>query len=196
MPWAQGTARWVRSVVVLGCVLCVCVPAQNSAAEYDDKDAYEIYSLLLPDEEAYRLANGTLVIQQETVNSETPDYFCLEPQVASEFKGAMEDYKRHEEAMLLQRRFEIDKPYELVNTETIRTLIKRDNWDDFYTWYPDSGGIIRMSAVGFNRQRTLAIVYTWSTRDNIGSGSVSLLKKIKGKWKLVTRGRRCIFRVD
>jgi len=200
MPWADSIARVVQSAVVLGCVLCVCVPAQNSAAGKYDEDAYEIYSLLVSGDQAYRFANGTLVIQQETVTSEKLDDSCLTPQAAREFRDAIEDYRRHNERLLLQRNFNIDKPYELVNTETIGTLIKDCNWDDFYKRYPDSGGIFMMSAVGFNRQRTLAIVYTWrnvklACNNHCSAGSCPVpagaaenfhfLKKTNGKWKLV-----------
>ena len=167
-------------------MLCFGVSAQNSpVGEYDDQDAYEIYSLLLPTEKSHGLANGTLVIQQETITSVKLDDSCRKPQVASEFKDAREDYNRHNEPMHLQRKFNIDKPYELVNTETIGALIKDDNWGDFYKRYVDSGRIIRVSAVGFNRQRTLAIVNTRTT-PNLGPGSFSFVKKIERKWKVVT----------
>ncbi|MGA7634728.1 MAG: hypothetical protein WCB11_28520 [Terriglobales bacterium] len=172
-------------LIAFATILCLCAPAQNStAAQYDDQDAYAIYSRLLPGEQSYGFAKATIVIQQETTAPVKLHDYCLTPEAAREFKDAIEDYKRHAEPVLLQRRFEIDKPYELVTTETIGTLIKNYNWDDFYKRYPDSGGIIRMTAVGFNRQRTLAIVFTgfnattcaddvplFSLRNSTGNGS-------------------------
>jgi len=167
--------------------------AQDStvAQPYEVADAYEIYSLLLPGEQSYGFAQGTLVIQEETLASVELDDNCLTPQAAREFKDAIEDYKRHNKPMVLQRRYKIDRPYELVTTETIGNFIRDFNWDEFYKRYPGSGGIIMMSAVGFNRQRTLAIVYTWSTCNNLcGRGSFNLLKKAHGKWVSVP-GVRC-----
>ncbi len=177
----------VSFIIASAAILCLCAQAQNStAAEYDDQDAYAIYSRFLSGEQSYGFAKGTIAIQQETTAPVKLDDYCLTPEAAREFKDAIEDYKRHTEPMLLQRRFEIDKPCELVSTETIGTLIKNYNWDDFYKRYPDSGGIIRVTAVGFNRQRTLAIVFTGSTCNNLcGRGSLVLLKKIDGKWKPV-----------
>jgi hypothetical protein len=179
-------------IIAFAAILWLTLLAQKSAArEYDDQDAYDIYSLLLPREQSYGFAKGSLVIQQETLASVKLDDSCLTPEAYREFKDAIQDYKRHTKTMLLQTRFESDKPYELVNTETIETLIKNHNWDEFYKRYPDSGGILMMSAVGFNRQRTLAIVYTWSTCNNqCGLGSFALLRKIDGKWELVP-GVRC-----
>lgn len=182
----------VSFVLAFAAILCPCAPAQNSTAgEYDDQDAYAIYSRLLPGEQSYGFAKGTILVQQETAPPVKLDDYCLTPEAAREFKDAIEDYKRHKEPMLLQRRFEIDKPYELVSTETIGTLIRNYNWDDFYKRYPDSGGIIRVTAVGFNRQKTLAIVFTGSTCNNqCGRGSFVLFKKVDGKWRSVP-GVRC-----
>jgi len=182
----------IFSIVALLSVLCPWFWGQDSnAGEYDDQDVYQIYSLLLPSEQSYGFAKGTLVIQEETAAPVKLEENCLTAEAAREFKEAIEDYKHHSEPMLLQRRFEVDKPYELVTTETIRTLIKEHDWDEFYKRYPDSGGIIRMTAVGFNRQKTLAIVFTGSQCNNLcGRGSFVLLKKVEGKWKAVP-GVRC-----
>jgi hypothetical protein len=180
----------IITAAFLGSLLAV---AQDSTAAqpYEVADAYEIYSLLLPGEQSYGFAQGTLVIQEETLASVELDDNCLTPQAAREFKDAIEDYKRHNKPMVLQRRYKIDRPYELVTTETIGNFIRDFNWDEFYKRYPGSGGIIMMSAVGFNRQRTLAIVYTWSTCNNLcGRGSFNLLKKAHGKWVSVP-GVRC-----
>jgi hypothetical protein len=35
---------------------------------YDDPDAYQIYSLLIPHEESYEFGKGTIVIREETVS--------------------------------------------------------------------------------------------------------------------------------
>jgi hypothetical protein len=98
------------SSIVLASILCVCVSAENkTAAEYDDQDAYAIYSLLLPSEQSYGFAKGTIVIRQETGTPVNPDDRCLTAEAASEFKDAIQGYKRQTAPMLLQRRFEIDK---------------------------------------------------------------------------------------
>jgi hypothetical protein len=181
------------TIIITAAFGSLLIVAQDSTAAqpYEVADAYEIYSLLLPGEQSYGFAQGTLVIQEETLASVELDDNCLTPQAAREFKDAIEDYKRHNKPMVLQRRYKIDRPYELVTTETIGNFIRDFNWDEFYKRYPGSGGIIMMSAVGFNRQRTLAIVYTWSTCNNLcGRGSFNLLKKAHGKWVSVP-GVRC-----
>ena len=86
----------------------------------------------------------------------------------------------------MQRQFQIEKDYEIVNSDTIRTLFKDGGWDSFYKRYPHSGGYVIMSAVGFNTEKTRAIVYTGSSCGALcGSWRFHLLEKIDARWKEV-----------
>jgi hypothetical protein len=164
----------------------------SSARPYDIAEAYQIYSLLLPHEESYGFGKGTLVIQEDTV-SHTLETVCFDPNSASRFKDALADYSYvQKRAWLLQRRFQIEKPYEL---DTVNLLFKErgaDGWRDFYKRYPDSGGFIIQSPVGFNKAKTLAVVYTGSSCGGLcGLWRFHLLEKANGKWKEVP-GVTCI----
>ena len=58
----------VLSLCYTAAVLGETALVENSATEkYQAEDAYQIYSLLVPQEESYPFAKGTLVIQMETV---------------------------------------------------------------------------------------------------------------------------------
>src|ERR1035438_3249585 len=138
--------------------------AQQSAdpEPYNDADAYEIYSVVLP----HASYGAMLVIQEETVPElQQPGGFprgpenCLFPEAASRFQDAVSDYIHlNQKIWRLQRKFQLEKPYEIVNRATLNTLFKARNWDDFRQRYPNSGGIVVMSAVGFNQEKTRAIV--------------------------------------
>jgi hypothetical protein len=82
-----------------------------------------VYSVLLPHEESSRFAKGTLVIQQETVSKpikESPWGACLTPEAANTFKDAIADYERvSRRQWLLQRHFQIEKPYEIVSSDAM-----------------------------------------------------------------------------
>jgi hypothetical protein len=167
----------------------------SSARPYDIAEAYQIYSLLLPHEESYGFGKGTLVIQEDTV-SHTLETACFDPNSASRFKDALADYSYvQKRAWLLQRRFQVEKPYELVSSDTVNLLFKErgaDGWQDFYKRYPDSGGFIILSPVGFNKAKTLAVVYTGSSCGGLcGLWRFHLLEKANGKWKEVP-GVTCI----
>src|SRR5262249_52281074 len=102
---------------------CLAESPQDSteAKVYEDDDAYDVYSVLLPHEESFEFAKGTLVIQQETAsepdNASEP---CVTADAALRFKEAIADYNRvNRRQWLLQRRFHIDKPYQILSSDTI-----------------------------------------------------------------------------
>jgi len=179
----------IRSLVA-ACLCCSGIAAaQTSVATktYDVADAYRIYNVLLPHEESYGFAKGTLIIQEETVSNRVASEPCVTPEAASRFKDAIADYKSlNQKQMRLKRQFQIEKAYEVVSSDTIETLLKDGGWDRFYKRFPDSGGYIIMSAVGFNKEMTRAIVYTGSSCGGLcGSWRFHLVEKIDGTWKEV-----------
>lgn len=173
-------------------VACLCWSAiaagQTSVAAkpYDVQEAYQIYSLLLPNEESYGLAKGRLVIQQDAAQKHEALNSCLTNEAANKFRDAISDFNRQDaKGWILQRRFQIAKPYVLIDSGTIGRVFRQPGgWDSFYKRYPNSGGYLIMSSVGFNRDKTQAIVYTGSSRGGLcGRWSFHLLEKVQGKWK-------------
>ena len=122
--------------------------AEDSPQPYVVSEAYEVYSALLPQEWAWRVAHAaTLVLRMETV----PYQMCLGPDAASKqiLGPAIADYiKVNQKRWLLQRQFQIEKPYELAPTNQLSTVSKAH-----------AGGWIEVSAVGFNDPKTVAVVY-------------------------------------
>jgi hypothetical protein len=58
-----------------------------------------------------------------------------------------------------------------------------ENWDEFYKQYPDSGGFVDLSAVGFNADKTVAIVSKGRWCGSLcGEGAYQVLQKIDGNW--------------
>lgn len=187
--------RTVITVAVVSILLLPSALSQHSSelTAYEDEDAYKIYSVLLPHEEAVDFAKGTLVIRQETEPASASSSQCLTPDAASQFKDAIADFSRiNRKRRLLQRRFEIEKPHEIVPSDTIELTFKESGWNGFFARYPDSGGYIIMSAVGFKKDRTLAAVYTGSSCSGLcGRWSLHLLRKVDGEWKTVP-GVTCV----
>ena len=169
--------------------------AQNGTAAqpYDDDQAYRVYSVLLPKQESAEFAKDTLVIREESVVSPEPPEACLTDAANKKFAEAIADYKRvNGKPWLLQRQFEVQRAYEIVNTYTIDILLRRGGWDAFYQRYPGSGGYAIFSAVGFNKDKTQAIVYAGSSCGNLcGRWGLHLLEKIGNQWKEV-QGVTCV----
>jgi hypothetical protein len=59
-----------------------------------------------------------------------------------------------------------------------------DGWDAFFGKYPDSRGYIELSAVGFNADKTLAVVYMGHHCHYLcGGGTQHMLEKVDGQWQ-------------
>ena len=77
---APGLLAAVLSIAYLS-----AAAGQESAAAkpYDVDEAYRVYSVLLPHEESYGFAKGTVVIQQETVSDQHAAGACLTAETRS-----------------------------------------------------------------------------------------------------------------
>ena len=63
-----------------------------------------------------------------------------------------------------------------------------NGWEEFYRRYPDSPGITTLSRVGFNRERTEALVYMGAQLHYLaGAGNLYRLEKQDGVWKIVEK---------
>jgi len=182
------TRSGFRAFVFLLCI-SVAVGQRNSAPpSYEVDEAYRVYEAILPNEESYSFAKGKLVIQLE------PDFVgggtrgCLSDEATRKFKAATTDFTLvNSKGWALQSKFQLAKPYGLVPSETIHAYFKERGpagWKDFYQEHPGSGGFITLSAGGFNKAKTLAVVHAGSSCGELcGSWRFHLLQKIGGKWK-------------
>jgi CubicO group peptidase (beta-lactamase class C family) len=164
---------------------------------YDLPEAYEVYSAILPSEWSWKDAKAKwLVIRQATTAYE----MCLSPDAASQqlIGPAIADYvQQNKQPWLLQRKFDIEKPYTLLsaNEETAAFQSSPGGWQGFYQMYADSGGIIELSAVGLNADKTVAVVYSGHHCGSLcGGGGFQVLQKKAGKWQPLTwNGGSCMW---
>ena len=158
-------------------------PTQTTASAYEDADAYEVYSTILPSEWPLRVAHAKqLVIRRETSTYE----MCLkpDPEIQARFGPAIADYiRQNEKKWLLQPKFSLATPYRFFEG-TFDAVVKKGGWDEYYRQYPESGGLIALSAVGFNADKTVAVVYMGHSCGMLcGGGTFHVLEKVNGKWK-------------
>ena len=119
---------------------------QELVAPYQNSDAYDVYEALLSTDAAS--ATSPLVISAET----EPSGMCLKPE--GEWKRtlmyAIADYnKKNAKTYRLQPKFRMKRRYELLTKEEIYDRFK----------HPGDGSWVELSAVGFNRKRTVAVVW-------------------------------------
>ena len=171
-------AKLSRTSAALIFAFGLCIAAarsQNSISPelYSDDEAYKIYSLLLPHESA--LWRRVVMIQQETVAITMP---CLTPSARKRFVGALVAFNGLQgKKYLLQPKFQLDKPYKLIRPGAIRALPSEAQ---------NAASYVEMSPIGFNRDKTRAILFMGSPCGGLcGSWTYHLLEKVNGKWKEV-----------
>jgi hypothetical protein len=160
---------------------------------YEEATAYEVYAAILPSEWPLRVAHAKrLVIRRETKSYQ----MCLRPDKELEKKvgPAISDYvELNKKQWVLQARLSIDSPYQFLETSKFSTLLSKGGWDEYYREYPESGGLIELSAVGFNGDKTIAVVYMGHSCGMLcGGGTFHVLEKVEGKWQpLEWKGSSC-----
>jgi hypothetical protein len=172
------------------------VKTDNPPKPYEDAEAYEVYSAIIPTGSPWQVQNAkSLVIRRESKGYK----MCLRPEGESEkiIGQAIKEYvKLSGKTWLIQQRLNIEKPYELIAYDELKPALKQAGWENFYKQYPNSGGYwIELSAVGFNADKTVAVVYMEHRRSGFGLGSggkFHVLQKQDGKWApLKWKGRGC-----
>lgn len=186
-------------------VLAVATFAQSNAqtnprptpAPYDLPEAYEVYAALLPMEWTSKEAKAHyLVIQEET--DAAPSFGPLKPirecypstpGFLKTYGGLIDEFERvNQEPKLLLRKLAIEKPYRLVPESVIAGFFKHsvdEGWQSFDLHFR-AAGYFDMSAVGFNGDKTQALVYIGHSCGNVcGGGTYHLLEKKAGKWEEV-----------
>lgn len=82
----------------------------------------------------------------------------------------------------------IDKEIIIITSDQITEIFNKDNgWDVFYNKYGDKAqGILRLSRIGFNKDKTQAFLYYGNQSDWLTGGGRGLLyEKVEGQWKRV-----------
>jgi hypothetical protein len=180
-------AKWLIAIVFASAGVAVAasqIPAAQAVIA--DPEAYAVYASLIPDQAPVAGAKAKrLVIQRETVtnNECTLSGAALE----TDWKPVVDDFKiqnAHVRFLLPDR--DLRYPYLVVPRRDIMSLFTKTggNWPEFYRRYPDSGGYIEVSAVGFDRAKTRAMVYMAHHCGGLcGGGTHHLLEKVEGAWR-------------
>jgi len=165
---------------------------QDIWSAYTDKDAYDVYSVLLARESSGDNAISKLVIEIETFDyprfggSESDCLIPAEKEKAF-YDPVIAAYREvNKTKWLLRPKFASSIPYQFVSAASIKEIFAKkgvDGWKDFYKAHPHSGGVTSLSAVGFNSDKSLAIVYMGNSCGGLcGFGTYHVLKKTEGVW--------------
>ncbi|MEP6914262.1 MAG: hypothetical protein ABJC89_01395 [Acidobacteriota bacterium] len=159
----------------------------------DDPEAYAVYaSVLAGDSPAHAASARRLVFLKETSTNQScmPSGKPLE----GEWRPVVDNFKsENAQVRAIRPGFSLGLPYVVVPTEEIQALFRAPQdaatlgWSGFYQQYPDSGGYISVSAVGFDRPKTRAMVYMANACGGLcGGGTHHLLEKVNNAWREAT----------
>lgn len=171
-------------ISVFSCVSLLLAQVSPDTESYTDSEAYAVYSALLDSALSTNKRLGTPVIRIETEAFAN----CLnsvdrQPEVGEAVARYIAQAPKN---WLLQREFNISRPYEMMHKDEIKTMFTApgDGWERFYARFPGSPGIFEFSAVGFNADRTVAVLYMGNHCHWLcGGGTQHVLQKKDGKWQ-------------
>ena len=150
-------------------------PARTLAPEEQD-DSYAIYSLLLRNEGPEGVDAWARAIIRETQRGRLA--MCLRPNPDQEsvYLPLIKDFERKNRMpFTLQSKFDLP----------VFRLISRDEVPKFLKENPRSGIALEVSAVGYNEDRSRALVYVGHYCGMLcGGGTFHLLAKHGGKWQI------------
>lgn len=189
----------------VGCLFTFISQDRPSTSADRDSDSDEVYAAVVNWRTAHP-GEGPNAKQLVFLNT-TVQYSCLgeKPQdCATKVRerltrafgqdlelGVLSDYFEHnKDRGPLSKSIPTDLPKSWLSEAEEEALFKskkRDGWESFYAKYPDAGGIMAFSRVGFNERRDRAFLYsTISCGWLCGTGHYHLLKRESDKWVLVT----------
>ncbi|MCF7907709.1 MAG: hypothetical protein K9L86_02390 [Candidatus Omnitrophica bacterium] len=182
-------------------IVCLIILPQGNALginEYGfELDEYLIYSTVV-DEWYSNEQNKEILIRDHTsvyqlgrpIETEL-DYVrqqmpVLEDEIINDFKA--KNVRTYSLESFINQRVD----YIIISQKEIDYIFDHNpHWDSYYDRYPSSGGILTLSRVGFNRQRTRAILHVanqWNRSTGAGI-YLSVVKQKDGSWKIENQQR-------
>jgi hypothetical protein len=138
-----------------------------------------------------RVAKATnLVVQEETATN--PGCMPSGKPMETDWKPVLDNFRAaNAGSHVLRTGHELGMPYQVVPAATIIASMDRtipnggsDGWQGFRRRFPDSGGFLEMSVVGFDAKRQRAMVYMGHSCGGLcGGGMHHLLERVDTKWR-------------
>ena len=169
--------------------------SMKSIAAYEDPDAYEVYSAVLSLHGSWQDSKSLLILQnlppKEWPIGSAREALQGNAEFAKQFDPIFKSFEQtNRESSLLQYHFSIQKSYQIVASVKLDAAFRRrapnaadDGWEGFRQSFPDSSGYVILSAVGFNSEKTIGLVYVeYRCGGLCGSSAYYILEKRGGTW--------------
>jgi hypothetical protein len=160
--------------------------------ELRDWEDYSVYAAVLKERFITRDTRRLVIESSTSIDDES--YADLDETVkrgAPLTKETADNFKSKHASRKLRDRFNLPLPIHLLNKKEIARVFKRRNktsdvWEGFYRAYPSAPGLFKLSRVGFNADKSQALLFVAHSCGLLcGEGSYFVLVKKDGEWKVV-----------
>lgn len=182
--------RFVLVAALMTFAISSGVVAQQSS-DYKDADAFAVYSAFFKD---MKVTTG-LLVRSETKDLEKQH--CLleaQPGMEDAVNPVIKSYREENKfPRSLTGKLDEDLKYEVISPAVYDETSSPEDWDRFHLSRPNSRGMWELSAVGFNPERTKAVVYAGYWCGPVcGNGDYYLFEKKQEKWsRMSARVSKC-----
>jgi hypothetical protein len=177
----------LSTVLAAGCRLTPPVASSSSShgssESIDDQDVYEVYRSVLgsPKRQKVMLADQTINYQPCDFDRASQRNILVREAVADFRSQNAKPRPLNREILKMDPKIEFISGVEL---DQMFSAGPSEGWSSFHKAHPDAEGFVSLSAVGFSRDRTFAIVYMENTCGSLcGRDFLLKLTKISGKWR-------------
>ena len=162
------------------------------AEDGPDADEYAVYAALFA-EKGNDKQGTQIVLEDATVVNDTfskrMDQKSIEKLFGLPSQDAIQDFvTKNRKSSVLKDQFKMKATIILINNSDVKRLFHDSidgGWELFHAKYPNATSINTLSRVGFNKDRTEALVYyTYSCGGLCGQGQYVLLRKHDSYWKI------------
>lgn len=196
----------MRKIIFAIFLIYVCVFIVSAQSKIS-KEEYDVYAVVLKRiyQESLRDYNTELsfVVLDKTFK---PDGIAFKD---NQIKSLIKDFNRKNRfPAVVNKLIPLKYRYEVISQSEIDELLKigkkefdefqeksryrgveivtygGEVWKPFYQEYPDANGYYQLSRVGFNKNKTFALVCLEREAGLSNDTGHYLLKKVKGKWKI------------
>ncbi len=158
------------------------VDVSHSITQVDED--YAVYSTILADS---RYKNKIIIISDYTLQSAFTPY-SLNQDISNLSEDTISNYQTvKEDNQKLENNFAVEDNVLLLSEKERSILFRKgqNGWEKFYKKYSNVKGIISFSRVGFNQERTQALVSVSIGCGSLcGEGNLIFLEKENGKWNV------------
>jgi hypothetical protein len=169
--------------------------SSRPAAPYEHADAYEVYSAVLSMGGPWEDSKSLVILQdlppKDWPIGSPPDALHGNAAFRKQFDSIFRSFEQmNRQALSLENHFSLQKPYQIVGSAELEAAFHRtepglvhDGWEGFRQSFPNSSGYLILSAVGFNAEKTMAVVFVdYRCGGLCASARYYILEKRDGRW--------------